>query len=288
MKVRFYAIGCSLVLAACAVPEELSPGSFPQRFDAGSTNVTIGTGGASSSSSTGGSTSGPSTTSSTTATTGGSGGSVATGSGGSGGASTGAGGSGTGGSTGTAGTTGAGGSTGAGGAGTGGSTGTGGGPPSGFSILYANMHTTATSAYIGCELHAKNAAMGSLPISELKVRYYYTNEVTSAPQLMMNWGHVSTGGAQGGLTVTFTVNPLMPAKPTADTYLEFSLTSGDHPNLAPGESADFSWQMQGPDPSKNIYTQTNDYSWDMTKASLQPWDHVVLLRNDFVIWGTPP
>jgi endoglucanase len=285
MNVRLLVLGGSFLAAACAEPEELSPSAFHPRFDAGSTNVTIGTGGSSATSTSVGTTEatggGPSTTATTAttamATTSG-GGSSGTGSGGSGGAGMDAstdarGGSGNGGST---------------GPGTGGSTGSGGGPVSGFSVLYANMQTAAMSAYIGCELHAKNSAMGSLAVSELKLRYYYTNEVTSAPQLMQNWSHVSTGGAQGALSVTFTVNPLMPPASTADTYLEFSLSSADHPNLAPGESADFSWQMQGPDPSRNKYTQTNDYSWDATKTSAQPWEHVVLLRNGFVIWGSPP
>jgi hypothetical protein len=50
----------------------------------------------------------------------------------------------------------------------------------------------------------------------------------------------------------------------------------------------FSWQMQGPNPAQDVYTQTNDYSFDSSKTTLTSWTHVVLLRNGSVIWGTPP
>jgi hypothetical protein len=55
-----------------------------------------------------------------------------------------------------------------------------------------------------------------------------------------------------------------------------------------GQSAIFSWQMQGPDPAHDIYTQTNDYSFDASKGSLTPWSHVVLFVNASVAWGTTP
>src|SRR5438445_686754 len=97
-----------------------------------------------------------------------------------------------------------------------------------------------------------------------------------------------SGGAGGSGTMDASSAGTSPVVDNADTYVEFSLSSAGHSNLAPNESADFSWQMQGPNPAQNKYTQTNDYSWDATKTSLQPWDHVVLLRNGTVVWGTPP
>jgi mannan endo-1,4-beta-mannosidase len=158
----------------------------------------------------------------------------------------------------------------------------------GLQVLYLNMQTGSSSPYIGCELHAKNGGQSTAPIDELKLRYYFTNDISLPPQIMFNWSHVSTPGSQVTLTVTSAVAGISPVVGNADSYLEFSLSSPGHPNLAPNESADFSWQMQGPNPAQNKYTQSNDYSWDMSKTSLQPWDHVVLLRNGTVVWGTPP
>jgi hypothetical protein len=89
------------------------------------------------------------------------------------------------------------------------------------------------------------------------------------------------------LAVSFAFLPLVPATLGADTYIEFRFSSG-HSLLAPGESAVFSWQMQGPDPSKDVYTQTDDYSFDPSKTALATWNHVVLLENGSIVWGIAP
>jgi hypothetical protein len=158
----------------------------------------------------------------------------------------------------------------------------------GLQVLYANMQTAATSSYIGCQLQAKNGGSSTVAVNELKLRYYFTKDIASAPQFHLNWGFARNAGGQWDMTVTSTVNPVTPAKNNADTYLEFSLSSPNHTNLSPNEWADFSWQVQGVDPSKDKFTQSNDYSWDVGRSSLQQWDHVVLLRNGTVVWGTPP
>jgi len=157
----------------------------------------------------------------------------------------------------------------------------------GFSVLYLVMIANPSSAYVECELHAKNSGASSAPVSALKVRYYFTDEVHKTPQLIINWSHVTTAGANGDLTVTPAIVPLVPTATGADTYIEFGLSSG-HPTLATGESADFSFRMNGPNPATDIYTQSNDYSFDSSKTVLAIWDHVVLVQNGTVIWGAPP
>jgi endoglucanase len=234
----------------------------------------------------------------------GSGGSDLTGSGGSGGAGvvTGgqAGGAGTmqsssggGGHGGSADGAGSGGSPGAGGSSVGSCTSTSdaGSGVAGFSVLYGASNKGMTSPYIQAVIQAKNGTASSVNVSDLKVRYYMTDEVKQSPMLTINWGHISTSGADAMLGVT----PMFAALPLAgchaDSYIEFSLSSGSHPSLAAGESAVFSWQMNGPDQAHDVYTQSNDYSFDSTKNvgdAMAVWDHIVLLRNGEVVWGTPP
>jgi hypothetical protein len=162
------------------------------------------------------------------------------------------------------------------------------GPPfAGLSILYKVEITAATSAYLGCQLSVKNSGSGSPEVPALTVRYYFTDEVRLTPQLHLNWSHISTLHEDADLKVTGAFAPFAPPAAGADAYIEFSLSSG-HRLLGPGESAVFSWQMQGPDPSKNVYTQTNDYSFDPTKTALTSWDRVVLLQNGSVVWGRVP
>ena len=158
----------------------------------------------------------------------------------------------------------------------------------GLSVLYKVEVATATGAYLGCQLSVRNSGTGSPALSAIKARYYFTDEVHLTPQMHINWSHISTSGADiNDLTVTSAFTPVMPTRPGADTYIEFGFSSG-HAMLGPGESAVFSWQMQGPDPAKNLYTQTNDYSFDSTKTSLTNWDRVVLLQNGNVVWGRLP
>ncbi len=174
------------------------------------------------------------------------------------------------------------------GAGDAGQTESGGPPYVGLSVLYKVEIATPTGAYLGCQLSIKNSGTGSPALSALKVRYYFTDEVRLPPKMNINWSHISTSGADiNDLTVTSTFVPIMPMRPGADTYIEFSFASG-HTMLGPNESAVFSWQMQGPDPAKNLYTQTNDYSFDSTKTSLTSWDRIGLLQNGTPVWGRVP
>jgi hypothetical protein len=165
---------------------------------------------------------------------------------------------------------------------------TGGPPPTGLSVLYLVEDTSATSAYIGCELSVLNSSTASPSISDFKVRYYYTDEVHQTPQMTINWSHVSTSGADQDLEVTSSFVALSPVVTDADTYIEFSLASSSSPTLAPGDAAQFSWQMQGPSPAQDVYTQTNDYSFNSSLTTLTSWDHVVLLESGTVVWGVTP
>jgi hypothetical protein len=158
----------------------------------------------------------------------------------------------------------------------------------GFQVLYKNDKPTATSPYIGCELQAKNGGSSTAGVNEFKVRYYLTKDIAGAPVFHLNWAYVKNAGGQWDAMTTETFNTLTPSKNNADSYFEFSFTSAAHTNLSPNDMIYFSWQVQGPDPSKDNFTQSNDYSWDMGRTMLQQWDHVVLLRNDTVVWGTPP
>jgi endoglucanase len=177
-------------------------------------------------------------------------------------------------------------------AGAGGAADSGGATPdamtSGLSVRYAALKAQASSAYVQCELHADNTGSSLVPLSELKLRYYFSDDVKKTPQITINWSHVCVPGNCGStLAVTSTVNALTPPEATADTYLEFSFSS-NHPILGPGDTADFAFQMQGPNPAADVYTQTNDYSFDASKTTPSNWDHVVLLRDTAVVWGLPP
>jgi hypothetical protein len=141
---------------------------------------------------------------------------------------------------------------------------------------------------VQCELHVKNTGTSAAQVAELKLRYYFTDEVKKTPQIMLNWSYLCTPGNCGNsMMVTSVVASNVPPATRADTYIEFGLTS-PHASLGPGESADFAFQMQGPNPATDVYTQTNDYSFDSSKTTPSLWPNVVLLQNGNVAWGAPP
>jgi hypothetical protein len=165
---------------------------------------------------------------------------------------------------------------------------TGSGPPAtGLSVSYQAQDSNPMSAYIGSEISVNNASSTSVPLSALTVRYYYTDEVHMGPQMTINWSHVSTSGADQNITVNYTFGAVAPAATGADSYIEFSF-SGGLSMLAVGDAAVFSWQMNGPNQAADIYTQSNDYSFDATKTTLTSWSHVVLLQSGSVAWGVVP
>jgi len=251
--------------------------------NSGGTTSTTGGGGAFGAAGTGGTSSGTSG-----ATNGGSasGGTAGSAGGSTSGGTTGSAGKGGSASGGTTGSAGKGGSA-SGGSTSGGSTGSGGSVSNGgFVVQYTCLKTAAMSAYVEAEINAKNTGSSTIPVAELKLRYYFTDEPRVTNQMTNNFSHISTAGSNQTLNVTSVVAGLVPTVTGADTYIEFSFTS-DH-SLAPGEAMDFAWQMDGPDQSKDIYNQSNDYSFDASKTAPANWDHLVLFHNGTVVWGALP
>lgn len=157
----------------------------------------------------------------------------------------------------------------------------------GFYVQYQNMKTASSSPYIGCLLRGINNGSATVAVNQFKLRYYFTDEVVKPPQISIGYSHVAIPGSQGSLTVTNTVAKLPTPTATADTYIEFSFSSGDHPMLAPQEVLEFTFQLQGPAPNTDVYTQNNDYSFEAS-GTLETWAHVVLYQGSAIVWGTPP
>jgi hypothetical protein len=300
MKTAAALVTCTLLCFACAEAEEFDASNLPKLDASGPGAATAGTGvaGASSAAS---STTGAATSTGSPAATAGSGGSAGTGSGGASstvGTSTtsgGAGGSG-GTSASTAGSGGLGSSTG----GSAGRTGTDGGtggaadaavdrapppPTNGFDVLYKCVGTSATANAIQAETTIEDTGTATVPLDELKLRYYFTNEIVGTPLIDIGFSGLNPGFHDLKSVETTQVAMVANATFTADSYVEFGFMSSAG-LIAPGQSVIISWQYHGQNfPSLN---QANDYSFDPSKTSAVPWERVVLVRSDFVIWGTPP
>ena len=125
-----------------------------------------------------------------------------------------------------------------------------------------------------------NSSGAAVPLSELKLRYWYTNEGGVAQTSNCDWAQVNCAN------VTRAFVPVSPARPGADTYLEVGFTAGAG-NLNNGATTgDVQLRMNKNDWSN--YNESNDHSYDVTKVALTDWSKVTLYRNGVRVWGTEP
>ena len=192
---------------------------------------------------------------------------------------------GSGGSSGTSGTS-SGGAAGIAGGSTGGS---GGAPGTGFSVQYRVEISGASGSAIGSQLWIVNNGSPSANLNDLKVRYYFTNEVTAQLIANINWANTGpiSGAAMGFPTgeITLRTDRLTPAAGGADSYVEFGFNAGTKV-LTPGSYVQFSWTVQNH--SSQNFQQSGDYSYNGALMTQTTWDKVVLLQGQNVLWGVVP
>ncbi|MGB8980693.1 MAG: cellulose binding domain-containing protein, partial [Anaerolineales bacterium] len=125
-----------------------------------------------------------------------------------------------------------------------------------------------------------NTGTSSVPLSELKIRYWFTREGTAGQNFWCDWSAVGCSNLSGAFV---SVNP---ARTGANFYLEVSFTAAAGSIPAGGQSGEIQARFAKSDWSN--YTETGDYSFDPTKVSFADWTHVTLYRNGVLVWGTEP
>jgi len=147
-------------------------------------------------------------------------------------------------------------------------------------LKYMPVNAAASSQAISNQFSLLNTGLSSIPLSEIKVRYWYTVD-GDKPQTY--WCDYASLGC-ANITAQFV--PLSVSRPAADYYLEIGFTPAAG-SLAPGADSGVILNRF----SKNdwtAYTQTNDYSFDSTKTQLADWDRLTIYRNGTLIWGLEP
>ena len=145
-------------------------------------------------------------------------------------------------------------------------------------LQYRAADTNATDNQMKPHLNIVNAGTTAVPMSELTIRYWYTND-GNQPQVY-NCDHASRGCSN--ISASFVS---IPAVTGANTYLQLSFSAGAG-SLAPGQQ---SGEIQTPaQPELEQYNEANDYSFDPTKTAFADWTRVTLYRNGTLVWGTEP
>jgi hypothetical protein len=133
-------------------------------------------------------------------------------------------------------------------------------------------------------LNLVNAGSAAIPYSQLAIRYWYTNDGTSAA-VFRCYSAVAIGGCA---YMTGTLVTLSPARGGADRYLEIGFTSAG--SLAAGASTGLLQPAleHGMLATGGIFTESNDYSYDGSMASFAEFTRVTVYRNGVLMWGIEP
>ncbi|MGC1375675.1 MAG: glycoside hydrolase family 44 protein, partial [Anaerolineales bacterium] len=150
----------------------------------------------------------------------------------------------------------------------------------GFRVQYQAGDTSATTNQITPHFNIFNNSPAAAPLSEFKLRYWYTEDGNKAQTYSCDYAVVGCANTTG----TF-VNMSSPTT-SADNYLEIGFTAAAGSLAIGGQSDVIQVRINKSDYSS--YTQTGDYSFDATKTAYADWDHVTLYHNGDLVWGIEP
>lgn len=169
-------------------------------------------------------------------------------------------------------------------------------------LYYWNVRPADSTNHLDYIVKVENTTGAALPLGALQIRYYLTNELEPPTEIDIYYTDTCCSDKVTNFnTEILTSMQSMPVTPNADAYLEigFSASLG---SLAHGDAVQVELGLHAPDYARDM-TQTNDYSYlpDATGTQEQ-WDRcpgaqcaptfttcvMTVLRDDALVWGTPP
>ena len=152
-------------------------------------------------------------------------------------------------------------------------------------VQYRVMELNVTDNHVRPWFNVVNTGTTSVPLSELKIRYWYTVDTQQPQTAPCDWAAINCAN------VTRTFTTLSPTRPNADRYLEVGFTAAAG-SLAPGaQTGNIQLRFNKNDWSN--FNENNDHSYAATIGGVAPlvftdWTRVTLYRNGTRIWGTEP
>ena len=151
-------------------------------------------------------------------------------------------------------------------------------PSSGLKVQYKAADTNATDNGMKPHLIIVNGGTSSVVLSNLKIRYYFTDAGTS---FTPNCDYAVLGCSN--ITASFaSISPVT----GADHYVEIGFTSGAGSLAAGANTGEIQNRFNKADWSN--FNEADDYSFDPTKTAFADWTKVTLYNNGVLVWGTPP
>jgi len=154
----------------------------------------------------------------------------------------------------------------------------------GIRARYAARNTAPSDGVIAPHLQIENVGVaGGVPLGELRLRYYFTNENASSCPAYCAIDHYYAGIEPGGVRVD--ARRRLVALPARRAYLEISFAP-DAPLLQRGQAVELQQQLHTT--AWLRFDERDDYSFDPTKTTLTDWSHITVYRGDVLVWGDPP
>jgi endoglucanase len=153
------------------------------------------------------------------------------------------------------------------------------GPPS-VTADYETSTTSATTSVIGNQIDLVNTGTSAIPLSDLTVRYWFTEDGTEPLDYACEYAPV------GCANITGTFATVSPAVTGADHYLQLGFAAGAG-SLAPGASTG-GIQNEIFQNNYATMTQTNDYSFNAADTAFTPNPDITVYDNGTLVYGTEP
>ena len=132
-------------------------------------------------------------------------------------------------------------------------------------------------------LQLVNNTAEAIPLSQLKLRYWYTIDSNQPQTFNCDYSSVGCSSLTGAFVQIPDNSPNKTG--TSDTYLEIGFKDNTG-NLAAGGRAELYLRLNKNDWS--IFNEANDYSFDATRLALAHWSNITIYRNGALLWGIEP
>ena len=139
--------------------------------------------------------------------------------------------------------------------------------------------TAPNDTQIKPQLKLVNTGNDAIPLRELTVRYWYTNEGTSAQQFFVDFAAIGNGNVTGRF-----VRPTLLAG-LSDSYLEIGFTPAAGALAVGGNTGEIQTRFNHVDFAN--YAESNDYSHG-TQTTYVDSSKVTIYRGGRLVWGKEP
>jgi hypothetical protein len=144
-----------------------------------------------------------------------------------------------------------------------------------------NEDASPTNNEIKPILNLVNLTGAAIPLTELKIRYWYSKEPSAPGQnLVCDYAVIGNANIDTGNDVAFAVDA---AKPGANWYFEVKFTGGSLP--ANSSTGDIKLRFHT-EPFQD-FSEVDDYSYCQA-TTLTDWDRVAVYRGGNLVWGAEP